>query len=132
MDDGQRWEHDEVLHAWWVEPGRLLAGEYPGAKTPERRRSRCACSSTPESINRRPHNACRWSRLISRGTAGGGGEMPDGDQALPIRFGYERHRQEGYDRILVRIRGEMAPAESFTSMLGWKGPHLHRCRLPSH
>jgi hypothetical protein len=36
MDDGQRWDHDEVLHAWWVEPGRLLAGEYPGAKAPEK------------------------------------------------------------------------------------------------
>jgi protein-tyrosine phosphatase len=25
------WPHDEVIHAWWVEPGRLLAGEYPGS-----------------------------------------------------------------------------------------------------
>jgi ADP-ribosylglycohydrolase/protein-tyrosine phosphatase len=25
-----RWPHDDVVHAWWVEPGRLLAGEYPG------------------------------------------------------------------------------------------------------
>ncbi|STZ88885.1 Protein tyrosine/serine phosphatase [Mycolicibacterium fortuitum] len=25
------WPHDDVLHAWWVEPNRLLAGEYPGA-----------------------------------------------------------------------------------------------------
>lgn len=24
------WPHDAELHAWWVEPGRLLAGEYPG------------------------------------------------------------------------------------------------------
>ena len=38
MDDGQRWPHDEILHAWWVEPGRLLAGEYPGATTSERAR----------------------------------------------------------------------------------------------
>ena len=29
------WPHDDVLHAWWVEPNRLLAGEYPGAATPE-------------------------------------------------------------------------------------------------
>jgi predicted protein tyrosine phosphatase len=34
MDDSASWPFDEVLHAWWVEPGRLLAGEYPGAKTP--------------------------------------------------------------------------------------------------
>lgn len=30
------WPHDEVLHAWWVIPGRLLAGEYPSSKRPER------------------------------------------------------------------------------------------------
>ena len=29
------WAHDAQLHAWWVEPGRLLAGEYPGAHTTE-------------------------------------------------------------------------------------------------
>ncbi|UCA22851.1 protein-tyrosine phosphatase family protein [Mycobacterium kansasii] len=38
----QRWPHDEVLHAWWVLPGRLLAGEYPGAKTPEITRDKVA------------------------------------------------------------------------------------------
>jgi hypothetical protein len=36
MGDGARWAHDEILHAWWVKPGRLLAGEYPGARTPEK------------------------------------------------------------------------------------------------
>jgi hypothetical protein len=25
------WTHDDDIHAWWVEPGRLLAGEYPGS-----------------------------------------------------------------------------------------------------
>ena len=25
------WSHDDDIHAWWVEPGRLLAGEYPGS-----------------------------------------------------------------------------------------------------
>lgn len=30
-DDGAAmWEHDDFVHAWWVQPGRLLAGEYPG------------------------------------------------------------------------------------------------------
>lgn len=26
----ESWPYDRFLHAWWVEPGRLLAGEYPG------------------------------------------------------------------------------------------------------
>ena len=28
--DAARWPHDRFIHGWWVEPGRLLAGEYPG------------------------------------------------------------------------------------------------------
>ncbi len=32
-----RWDHDADLHAWWVEPGQVLAGEYPAAKDDERR-----------------------------------------------------------------------------------------------
>ncbi|MGV0618159.1 serine/threonine protein phosphatase [Mycolicibacterium elephantis] len=30
------WPHDEFFHAWWVEPGKLLAGEYPGAPRREK------------------------------------------------------------------------------------------------
>jgi len=36
MSENERWPHDRTLHAWWVEPGRLLAGEYPGAWTPDK------------------------------------------------------------------------------------------------
>ena len=32
------WPHDAFLHAWWVVPGRLLAGEYPGNLDPLRAR----------------------------------------------------------------------------------------------
>ncbi|MFM8236678.1 MAG: ADP-ribosylglycohydrolase family protein [Actinomycetota bacterium] len=28
--DTDHWAFDQLLHAYWVEPGRLLAGEYPG------------------------------------------------------------------------------------------------------
>ena len=35
---GDRWPHDQFLHAWWVQPGRLLAGEYPGHRDPVRAR----------------------------------------------------------------------------------------------
>jgi hypothetical protein len=28
--DQDPWPYDDLLHAWWVDPGRLLAGEYPG------------------------------------------------------------------------------------------------------
>jgi protein-tyrosine phosphatase len=29
-----RWPHDDFVHAWWVEPGKVLAGEYPGDRKP--------------------------------------------------------------------------------------------------
>lgn len=31
-----RWGDDELLHAWWVRPDLLLAGEYPGDSDPAR------------------------------------------------------------------------------------------------
>ena len=33
------WAFDDVLHAWWVEPGKILAGEYPGSPESEHHRS---------------------------------------------------------------------------------------------
>jgi hypothetical protein len=29
------WAFDDVFHAWWVEPGKILAGEYPGSQKSE-------------------------------------------------------------------------------------------------
>ena len=34
MRSAPGWPHDGVLHAWWVEPGWLLAGEYPAFLSP--------------------------------------------------------------------------------------------------
>jgi hypothetical protein len=36
MRENAPWPHAETLHAWLLEPGRLLAGEYPGARTQEK------------------------------------------------------------------------------------------------
>ena len=30
MEPSHPWPHDEIVHGYWVEPGRILAGEYPG------------------------------------------------------------------------------------------------------
>jgi hypothetical protein len=34
------WPHDATIHGWWVEPGAVLAGEYPGATSPEGARAK--------------------------------------------------------------------------------------------
>ncbi|HET9689532.1 MAG TPA: ADP-ribosylglycohydrolase family protein [Acidimicrobiales bacterium] len=33
-----RWPFDRVVHGWWVDPGRVLAGEYPGDRDASRAR----------------------------------------------------------------------------------------------
>lgn len=38
--DDALWPHDDFLHAWWVQPGQLLAGEYPGHTDPVRARQK--------------------------------------------------------------------------------------------
>lgn len=35
--DRGAWAFDDEIHAWWAEPGRLLAGEYPGSDDPDHR-----------------------------------------------------------------------------------------------
>ena len=40
ITDGTAWRHDDFIHAWWVDPGRVLAGEYPGNIDPRRAREK--------------------------------------------------------------------------------------------
>ena len=35
-----KWEDESLVHAWWVESGRVLAGEYPGHPDRDRARSK--------------------------------------------------------------------------------------------
>lgn len=46
------WPHDETVHAWWVEPDRLLAGEYPGSldESTARRKIRCLVAAGIDSF----------------------------------------------------------------------------------
>jgi len=34
------WLHDEFVHGWWIEPGVVLAGEYPGHRDSDRAASK--------------------------------------------------------------------------------------------
>jgi ADP-ribosylglycohydrolase len=38
--DQAGWPHDSLVHAWWVKPGCLLAGEYPGHQRSVRARQK--------------------------------------------------------------------------------------------
>ena len=110
------WPHDRTIHAWWVIPGRLLAGEYPGSIDPvkaARKRQVLLDAGVNSYVN-----------LTEEGELAGGGqplkpyhelliaEAQDRGLSLP-----EHHRFEipdtyiiddaGYDSILEHIRQEL-------------------------
>ena len=110
MRDDGRWPYDEILHAWWVEPGRLLAGEYPGAKTPEK-----------AAVKLRLLVEAGIDSIVDLTTPADG--LASYQEALRVASEEASRRishlaypipdmsvidQEGYDRILVRIRDEMS------------------------
>jgi protein tyrosine/serine phosphatase len=109
MGSGAGWPHDALLHAWWVEPGRLLAGEYPGARTPEEAakklqllvdagvdsivdltRPEDGLEPYHEALRRACERASREIRIFAH-------PIPDMDVI----------DQAGYDRILACIRSEI-------------------------
>jgi protein-tyrosine phosphatase len=101
MDSGARWRHDAILHAWWVEPGRLLAGEYPGARTPEKTATKIrllvdtGVDSIVDLTTPQDHLESYQAEL-----------QVAADNAYPIPDNGVID-QDGYDRILVRIRDEI-------------------------
>lgn len=110
------WPHDRILHAWWVQPGRLLAGQYPGALDPvhSARKREVLLDAGVDSI----------VDLTEVGERGRGGtrlipyhELLCAD-AEPRGLTLPRHSRhpipdtkviedDGYDRILGYIRAEL-------------------------
>ena len=64
------WPHDADLHAWWVDPGQVLAGEYPRARI-----DAAACGEGQPPRRRRhphlhrPHHAARPARAVRTAVA---------------------------------------------------------------
>lgn len=100
------WEHDDLIHAWWVVPGRLLAGEYPGDKKPWR-----------AALKIRTLIAAGVDSFVDLTEAGeltwGGAPMVRYDDRLPARYvrfpipDRSAIDDAGYDQILSHIRAEM-------------------------
>ena len=122
MASGQRWPHDGLLHAWWAEPGRLLAGEYPGATTPEKAavKVQLLVDTGVDSIVdlTTPADGLAPSEETLRLAAEGAGRRVS-HFAYPIPD-MSVIDQEGYDRILVHIRGEIS-AGRIVYMHCWGG-----------
>jgi hypothetical protein len=110
VGESARWAHDEALHAWWVEPGRLLAGEYPGARTPEEAAEKLRLLIEEAGIDSivdltTPADGLAPYREAMREAAEKAGRRVDHyPHPIPDMGVIE---PEGYDEILARIRGEM-------------------------
>ena len=105
-----RWRFDDTFHAWWVDAGRILAGEYPGSSEPALRDLKLALLAdagiativdlTRDDDRLAPY-AAHWQSLgESRGRSHRHLHHPirDLDVTTP----------EGYDAILSDIDAELA------------------------
>jgi protein-tyrosine phosphatase len=109
MDEKTRWPHDTLLHAWWVEPGRLLAGEYPGARTAGKtaKKLQLLVDAGVDSIVdlTRPEDRLEpYQEALRTACERSGREIRYFVQPIPDMDVID---QAGYDRILARIRSEI-------------------------
>lgn len=121
MTDIPTWKHDDVIHGWWVIPGRLLAGEYPGAKDPEKANQKIETllgAGVTSFVDLTDAGEMTW----------GGTPMVPYDDGLPVP--YARFpipdtsviSDAGYDRIIAHIRAELdADKVVFVHCWGGKG-----------
>ena len=100
------WVHDDIVHAWWVIPGQLLAGEYPGAKDPDKadRKIRTLLDAGITS----------FVDLTEAGEpTSDGSPMVPYDDRLPVAYKRRAIPDTGvvsdaeYDRTLAHIRAEI-------------------------
>ena len=101
------WEHDDLVHGWWVIPGRLLAVEYPGAKEPDKaaRKIQTLLDAGIDSfVNLTEDGEKTWGGApmvpYDRGLAARHARFPIPDTSV---IG-----DAGYDEILGYIRDEIA------------------------
>jgi len=121
------WEHDDLVHGYWVIPGRLLATEYPGHKNAEQARRKLAVltqagvssfvdltepgETTRDGSPMVPYEALLGGLAPSEALLGG--LAPSG--ALLGGLNYRRLAipdqgviaDDGYDEILGHIRAEL-------------------------
>lgn len=100
------WAHDDLVHGWWVVPGRLLAGEYPGAKETGKTRRKITAlidAGITSFVDLTEAGERTWD----------GSRMVPYDSHLSVR--YARFpipdnsviADDGYDEILAYIRAEI-------------------------
>lgn len=125
MRESAKWLHDNTLHAWWAEPDRLLAGEYPGARTPEEAAEKLLLLIEVAGIDSivdltTPADGLAPYGEALREAAEKAGRPVD-HYAHPIPD-MSVIGQEGYDEIVCRIRDEISSGRTvYLHCWGGKG-----------
>lgn len=122
MGSDARWPHDETLHAWWVEPGRLLAGEYPGSwsEAKSERKLRLLMLDGVDSfvdLTTSMDGQMSYRDDLKLAAQSMGREIRHFAHPVP-NTGVLDHG--GYDRILARIRAEIADGR-VVYVHSWRG-----------
>lgn len=108
------WQHDDLVHGYWVIPGRLLATEYPGAKDPQKAALKIATlldAGITSFVDLTEAGERTWDgtpmvpyeALLADVPAARYLRCPIRDTGVISR--------SGYDRILARIRAELDAGE---------------------
>lgn len=117
----RQWPHDDVLHAWWVVPHRLLAGEYPGSPTPEEAdaKVRVLVEAGIDTVIDLTTDEDHLTPYRERLAAAAGRTVRYFAHPIPD-FGVLDHA--GYDAILARIHSELDSGRTvYVHCLGGKG-----------
>ena len=104
-----RWSHDESFHAWWV-ADRLLAGEYPGARSLQKTAMKVgllldAGIDSIVDLTTPADGLDPYRDAVDRAAAQAGRQVRHFAHPIPDMDVVDH---DGYDRILARIRHEMA------------------------
>ena len=102
------WQHDDLVHGYWVVPGQLLATEYPGHMTAEKARRKLSAlieAGVNSFVDLTEAGERTWD----------GTPMVPYDGLLPDDVTYRRFpirdtsviADEGYDEIVDYIRAEL-------------------------
>ena len=125
MGEHTPWPHDETLHAWWVEPGRLLAGEYPGARTTEHAAEKLrlliddARIDTVIDLTTPADGLAPYREALRRAAENAGRQVNIYAHPIPDMGVIG---QDGYDQIVARIRAEIVAGRTvYVHCWGGKG-----------
>jgi hypothetical protein len=112
QDSAPLWPHDEAIHAWWVEPGRLLAGEYPGSLSDvkARKKIRLLVEAGIDSfvdLTEAGEMSHPYETELLREEAEKAGRLVPRHHRFGIRDNDVLADDESYDEILQHIRREL-------------------------